>query len=259
MILGRHRIEFSMLAACSPTVAGLATRRLAEGDWRCCRIYSSFRRTFGASLLGIALVLADLIVLPALAVADAARLNWAVFASTGVYNYSTLLGGPLFEEPGWRGFALPRLESRFGPLRASLLLGLIWATWHVPFFWYPGWSDCPLPTYFVLLAGFSVLLAFATNLARFAVIPAILMHAAWNTSGRYFGGLFAHADPGSGGFLKSRLMEHFLEAFHRNLSISIYTLTAAGVWMAALAVILASRTRLGWKPEAADRTQAIGA
>lgn len=32
--------------------------------------------------------------------------------------------GPLFEESGWRGFALPRMQDRFGPLRASLPAGL---------------------------------------------------------------------------------------------------------------------------------------
>lgn len=41
-----------------------------------------------------------------------------------------LNGGP--EEPGWRGFALPRLEERLAPVRATLLLGILWAFWHLP-------------------------------------------------------------------------------------------------------------------------------
>lgn len=45
---------------------------------------------------------------------------------------ATLFGG--LEEPGWRGFALPRLQERHKPLVATLLLGLAWGVWHVPLY-----------------------------------------------------------------------------------------------------------------------------
>jgi uncharacterized protein len=41
-----------------------------------------------------------------------------------------ILGGPLGEEPGWRSFALPRLQPLHGPLVGSLILGILWACWH---------------------------------------------------------------------------------------------------------------------------------
>lgn len=40
---------------------------------------------------------------------------------------SHLFFGPLFEESGWRGFALPRMQHRFGPLQGTFLLGLLWS------------------------------------------------------------------------------------------------------------------------------------
>jgi membrane protease YdiL (CAAX protease family) len=44
----------------------------------------------------------------------------------------------LGEEPGWRGFALPRLQGRYGPLVASLVLGALHALWHLPVYFIPG-------------------------------------------------------------------------------------------------------------------------
>ena len=44
------------------------------------------------------------------------------------------LGGPLQEEPGWRGFALPRLQVLYNPIIASLILGFLWQLWHVPLY-----------------------------------------------------------------------------------------------------------------------------
>lgn len=47
------------------------------------------------------------------------------------------------EEPGWRDFAQPRLQARYGPLAGSLILGPLWGAWHLPLFFseWAGWPD----------------------------------------------------------------------------------------------------------------------
>ena len=53
------------------------------------------------------------------------------------YVQTLLLTAVIFggqEEPGWRGFALPRLQQRHTPLVATLILGLGWGIWHVPLY-----------------------------------------------------------------------------------------------------------------------------
>ena len=49
-----------------------------------------------------------------------------------VFVSTALFGGPLGEEIGWRGYALPQLLSRHSPLTSSLILGLVWGAWHAP-------------------------------------------------------------------------------------------------------------------------------
>lgn len=50
----------------------------------------------------------------------------------------SLISGPLNEEFGWRGYALDRLLLKFGFLKGSLMLGFIWAIWHLPWYFTPG-------------------------------------------------------------------------------------------------------------------------
>ena len=45
--------------------------------------------------------------------------------------------GPVGEEFGWRGFALPKLQNKYGPVVASLVIGTIWGIWHLPSFFAP--------------------------------------------------------------------------------------------------------------------------
>ena len=64
---------------------------------------------------------------------DAGKLVDRFPAYVGTFVFVALLGGGQ-EEPGWRGFALPWLQERHSPVRATLLLALIWGLWHLPLY-----------------------------------------------------------------------------------------------------------------------------
>ena len=192
-------LEISFAAALGPLFAAIITHRWSGESGHAFRWHVGWGRTILASAVCAGLTLLAFVALPAvLLTEDPRKLNWAVLISAGSYNWSTLLGGPLGEEPGWRGYALPRLQARFGALRGSLLLGLIWTCWHVPLFLSDAWPHPPFSLYLPLLMSLTVILSVGTNLARFAAIPAILGHAVFNSVGAYIAGLFA-SEPMSAG------------------------------------------------------------
>jgi len=86
--------------------------------------------------------------------------------------------GPLGEELGWRGFALPRLLERFNGLTAALVLGVVWGIWHLPAFFLSGMpqSQISFPAFMVSIVAASVIITYVVNRAGGSVLPAILIH-----------------------------------------------------------------------------------
>jgi len=87
------------------------------------------------------------------------------------------------EEIGWRGFALPRLLERFRPLPASLLLGVLWAAWHLPTFFLQGTaqSHFPFPAYVLYTSSLSVLFTWFYFHTQGSVLFATFFHGCVNT------------------------------------------------------------------------------
>ncbi|QLG60885.1 type II CAAX endopeptidase family protein [Halorarum salinum] len=89
------------------------------------------------------------------------------------------------EEFGWRGYLLPWLQDDLGPFVASLVLGVVWAVWHLPLYVVPGaynWGE-PFGLYVPVVVGFAVVFTWLFNRVGGALPALILLHAAVNSSG----------------------------------------------------------------------------
>lgn len=98
------------------------------------------------------------------------------------------------EEPGWRGYALPWLQKRFAPLTSALVLGVIWAAWHIPLFGVE-FTGATIPAFLVSIIPASVVLAWMFNRSGESALAAALFHATVNTvGGKYVFRMFEGVD-----------------------------------------------------------------
>ncbi|MFD3910863.1 CPBP family intramembrane glutamic endopeptidase [Streptomyces sp. NPDC058603] len=100
---------------------------------------------------------------------------------------SMLIAGPLSEEPGWRGTAYPRLRASMSRLQAGLLLGAVWAVWHLPLFFIEGTvqAEFGLISWSGLMFSLSVIpVALLTGYAyeRAGVAASLAVHLGFNAT-----------------------------------------------------------------------------
>lgn len=140
----------------------------------------------------------------------------ALFAATLLI--ATLIGGGQ-EEFGWRGFALPRLQESYSALTASLIIGVVWAVWHLPLFIFgaPRNQTGSFLLYAVLVIGFSILLTWQYNSTGGSVLLAMLLHGGINASGNLLPAPMAAAS---------------------QWPLTIDSGIVAGVWVAAVLILM---------------------
>jgi membrane protease YdiL (CAAX protease family) len=186
-------------------------------------------------LLGIpALVLLGIILQPG-ALAGFHDLTPLLLVSYPFYFVATFFGGgPLGEEVGWRGFALPRMQSHFGPLLGTLLLGVLWSCWHL--------SD-----FLTASKGGGQGTGFATFLTNFPVFTlgvislAFIMTWIYNhTGGSIFTAIMAHT---SVNILEVLLIPRYLTLDE----ISLHRALLTGFGVIALLILILTRGRLGYQ------------
>jgi len=197
-------------------------------------------------LLGIpALILVGLIVQPGIS-GSFQGMTSVILIKYLVYFVIVFFGVALPEEIGWRGFALPRMQTRYGPLWGTVLLGILWAFWHLLFFLTPGHGGgpgTPLATYitsfsyfFLMVIAIAIIFTWVYNHTQGSIFIANLLHTAIDAPQLVWIPLFL-------GVNETKL----------NLAVLI----AFGV--PALLIVLLTRGRLGYRPELDLRVQEINA
>lgn len=192
-------------------------------------------RWYVAVLVAVPLVgVAATFALPG-AVADVRLPSAAVLAGYLPLLVLQVLTTGVAEEPGWRDFAQPRLQDRFGPLPGALILGPLWGAWHLPLFFteWAGWPDVDwtMPAEFVagtVLLG--IVLTWVFNLSGGSVPMAMLVHANVNT---LFSLLWPEIFPS-------------LDVFRDSLHVMVI-----GAGATAILLLVATRGRLGLPPAGA--------
>jgi len=102
------------------------------------------------------------------------------------------VGGPVGEEFGWRGYALPRLQERRSSLAAALILGFVWALWHLPNWWVPVTAQYEnvrdngnyaffIGEFVAVIVALSIIFAFVYNGTRASMLAPLLLHTSFNT------------------------------------------------------------------------------
>jgi uncharacterized protein len=188
---------FFLPGAYGPTMAALIMAGILEGRPGVKHLLGRlliWRAHWGWYLFALLTPLATLTT--AVCVSSFRDAAWAAFApgelvlSIPLAMLVALPFGPLAEELGWRGFALPELQRQYSALTSSLILGCVWTFWHTPMFWFPGAaipsfldvSGFSLALYLANITAISILLTTMFNNTAGSVPLAILLHTTFNAA-----------------------------------------------------------------------------
>lgn len=148
------------------------------------------------------------------------------------------INGAVGEELGWRGYALPRLQQRSGPLIASLVIGAIWGIWHLPSFFNPTSVQSSLGLVFLIpfvvgTISNSVIMTWLYNRAKAsALVAGIIWHAATDFWAPMFLADFSIA-AGSGGTVSANQI--------------LYAIVLALLAFVAVILVIMTKGQLGYR------------
>ena len=113
----------------------------------------------------------------------------AIVLSPLFFLINTLLGGPVAEELGWRGYAQGMMQQYYSPNLSGLIIGFLWCLWHLPLiiFLPKAVGFMPVLAYIPLMSAMGVIFSWLYNKTRGSVLLAILLHGGMNFTHGFLG------------------------------------------------------------------------
>jgi membrane protease YdiL (CAAX protease family) len=223
-----------------PTLAAIILTRITEGKEGLLRL----RQRLGQRRAGWQWYLLILVAIPALillgiiiqpgTLASFQGLTPRLLVTYPLYFVIVFFGVALPEEIGWRGFALPRMQPRYGPLWGTLLLGVLWSFWHLVDFLTASKGGGPsaslatffvnFPVFFLMVISLAIIFTWIFNHTGGSIFTAILAHASVNTPELTLVPLFLSID-----------------------MIGLHRAGLVGFGAAAILIVILTRGRLGYQ------------
>ena len=152
--------------------------------------YKFAKKWWIPTILLCPIIIGGALLIAALAGESIPELYWISNPFLIVVNFVVILftGGPLQEEFGWRGYALPRLQSRFNALVSSIMLGFMWGLWHLPYLLISTEITHAygiLPEVFTAIL-LSILLTWLFNNTGGSILVSLIFHNMFNLSNDVF-------------------------------------------------------------------------
>lgn len=194
-------ILYFLIGSASPLIAGLGLAALTGGktqlrdlarrlvDWQ--RIPASWWLVIVSFWLAFDLMMAGLAMLMGITNSPL-DVNWSLFLNPSMLLFLLLLSFvfPAIEEVGLRGYYLDILQQSLSPTSAGLINGMVWAVWHAPFVWLPGYYanttfDPALAWWLPMIVCHTLLIVHIYNSTQRSILAVLVFHGMMNFTGEW--------------------------------------------------------------------------